>query len=256
MPGFVKGILIFLFATAFGAAGALLLNSVLADPFLSLMQPVFNLIPIGFVGDLFTDVFKLLLFEPFQRNTAMIIGAAIGALYGIEAGILLAYNLASWFGWFQLLIDMTWSLPNTTFGLVLGNAIYPFFGSPSTGQSKDKGWISYSGSLGGGDVLQTLGTVNLGGAGKHEPVHLWQARLFGPFYLLIFGINYVVNFLLQVLWTFTIGGLLYLVGLLDTPYFRPGQNSAVGGAKSNRVAKFFGWMYFATVFELWAYGTE
>src|SRR5262249_12552597 len=113
------------------------------------------------------------------------------------------------------------------------------------------GWIVYTprNSSGFGvDVLQTLGTINIGGSGNHERVHLVQARIFGPLYLPVFGVNYVVNFLVQVLWTFTIGGLLWLTKLRERPFLRPPDRSAVHG--------FFGWIYFATLFELWAYGTE
>jgi hypothetical protein len=97
-------------------------------------------------------------------------------------------------------------------------------------------------------VLQTLGTINLGGEGNHEKVHLLQARVFGPLYLPLFGINYVVNFLIQSLWTVTIGAILRRLKVRDVAYFRPPSSSAVGG--------FFGWIYYATIFELWAYGTE
>jgi len=97
----------------------------------------------------------------------------------------------------------------------------------------------------GKKVLQTLGTINIGGAGQHEPMHLLQARIFGVLYLVIFGLNYIITFTTQVLWTFTLGGLLWLLKVREKPYFRPPSRSAVKG--------FFGWIYYATFFELWAY---
>ncbi len=100
----------------------------------------------------------------------------------------------------------------------------------------------------GVDVLQTLGTVNLGGTGLHEKVHLLQARIAGPLYLPVFAVNYVVNFIVQGLWTITLGMILWKTGLRNTPYFRPSSSSAVSG--------YFGWIYYATVFEIWAYATE
>jgi hypothetical protein len=218
MPDFVKGLLIFLISTLLGV----------------LLGIVFSAVTDGAV-----DI-----------ATGAAMGAIFGGLYGLEAGILVIYDLASGLGWLQILIDFTWSVPNTVFGFVLGNAIYWFFGTPSRAQSKDRGWIAFSprGSSGfGHSVLQTLGTLNLGGAGQHERMHLLQARIFGPLYLPIFAVNYAINFLIQVLFTFTLGGLLYLVKARQTPYFRPPASSAVSG--------FFGWIYYANIFELWAYAS-
>ena len=187
---------------------------------------------------------------PVPAYWAAIGGAGFGLVYGLESGILLIYNLSTSKGWLELVVDTTWSLLNTLFGFIIGNIFYPFFGDLSKSQSKDPGWIVYmpTGSTGfGSSVLQTLGTVNIGGAGQHERMHLLQARIFGPLYLIIFGLNYVVNFVVQVLWTFTIGGVLWLLKVRQKSYFRPSVASAVGG--------FFGWIYYATIFELWAYAS-
>lgn len=188
--------------------------------------------------------------EPIDLVLALLIGGIFGLLYGLETGILLSYKLDSGVGWLQLIVDFTWSLVNTIFGFIFGNIIYIFFGSPSRASSKDKGWIAFaprgSGKF-GNKVLQTLGTVNLGGAGQHELMHVLQARIFGPLYLPIFAVNYVVNFIIQVLFTATVGLALWLLKLRDTPYFRPPSRSAVSG--------FFGWIYYANLFELWAYGS-
>ncbi len=89
--------------------------------------------------------------------------------------------------------------------------------------------------------------MNLGGAGAHERMHLLQARIFGPIYLSFFAVNYAVNFLIQVLWSGTIGLILWKAGVRDTAYFRPPESSAVSG--------FFGWIYHSTFFELWAYAS-
>src|SRR6266542_6687880 len=92
------------------------------------------------------------------------------------------YDLGSPKGWISLLVDMTWSAPNTVWGFVVGNLIFWFVGSPSRADSADQGWIvfkPYSSSGFGHGVLQTHGTVNLGGPGQHEKMHLLQARIFG-----------------------------------------------------------------------------
>jgi hypothetical protein len=183
----------------------------------------------------------------------IVIPTIFGALYGLETGILTSYDLGSGKGWLELSIDLTWSLVNTLFGFLFGNIIYIFFGTPSREHSRHKGWIVFMPSTPGGTgfghtVLQTLGTVNLGGAGNHERVHLLQARIFGPLYLPLFALCYIVTFTIQALWTITIGGLLYLIKVRETAYFNAPENSAVPG--------FFGWIYYATLFELWAYSTE
>ena len=182
---------------------------------------------------------------------AILIGAIFGLAYGLEAGILLSYNLASPKGWLEVFVDMTWSLPNTVWGFLIGNIIFPFVGNPSRDNSRDAGWIVYmprtKESTLGNKVFQTHGTLNIGGAAQHEKMHLLQARIFGPLFLPIYAVNYVVNFLLQGLWTITIGLLLWKLGVRDTPYFRPAGDSVVSG--------FFGWIYYATIFEFWAYSS-
>jgi len=181
-------------------------------------------------------------------QTSLAVGAIFGLLYGLEAGLLLSYDLTSPQGWLLLLVDFTWSLPNTLFGFVLGNIIYVFVGNPSRSLSAGQGWIAFqprgSGAF-GNSVLQTIGTLNLGGAGQHERMHLLQARIFGPLYLPLFALNYVVNFLVQVLWTGTVGLVLWKLKARATPYLQPPGHSAVGG--------FFGWIYYANLFEIWAY---
>jgi len=181
----------------------------------------------------------------------LVAGLIFGVLYGLEAAILTSYDLGRGKGWLQLLIDLTWSMPNTIFGFLLGNIIYIFIGNPSRAASRHTGWIAFmprgSGSGLGHSVLQTLGTVNLGGAGQHELMHVLQARIFGPLYLPLFALSYVVTFLLQALWTCTVGAILWAARVRPTAYFTPPAQSAVGG--------FFGWIYFATPFELWAYAS-
>ncbi|MFL5348210.1 MAG: hypothetical protein ACJ8AT_25740 [Hyalangium sp.] len=181
---------------------------------------------------------------------ALIIGAVFGLGYGLEASLLCSYELSTGQGWLELLVDLTWSLPNTVFGFIIGNIVYVWFGSPSRTDSDGQGWIVFSprpGSSFGRKVLQTLGTVNIGGAGQHEKMHLLQARIFGPLYLPFVGASYVVTFILQVLWTVTLGAILKLLGVRQKAHLEPPARSAVGG--------FFGWIYYATPIELWAYAS-
>ena len=181
----------------------------------------------------------------------LLLGLGFGLLYGLEAGLLRAYDLSSQTGVLALIIDLTWAFPGTVVGFLLGNPFYILFGNPSRAQSENEGWISFKarGTSGFGvNVLQTIGTVNLGGAGNHEKVHLLQHRIFGPFFVPFVVANYIVTGTIQILFTLTIGAILKATGKRDTAYLRPPAHSAVQG--------FFGWIYYATIVELWAYATE
>ena len=183
-------------------------------------------------------------------TTWALVLAVVMLAYGIVAAVVGAYDLGSPLGWLMLVVDLTWSLPNTVFGAITGLWLYAIWGSPSKGNSEGRGWISYSprSATGfGNDVLQTLGTVNLGGSGQHERMHLLQARIFGPLYLPIFGLSYVVTFLIQCLFTLILGLALKAAGLRTSAHLNPPASSAVSG--------FFGWIYHSTPFEEWAYAS-
>ena len=179
-----------------------------------------------------------------------VILAIVMFAYGVVAAWMGSYDLSTGLGWLMLLVDLTWSLPNTVFGAVTGLWLYAFWGNPSRGNSEGRGWITYSprSATGfGNDVLQTLGTVNLGGSGQHERMHLLQARIFGPLYLPIFGLSYVVTFLIQCLFTLVLGLILKATGVRSSAHLNPPASSAVSG--------FFGWIYHSTPFEEWAYAS-
>ncbi len=96
-------------------------------------------------------------------------------------------------------------------------------------------------------MLQTHGTLNLGGAGQHERMHLLQARIFGPLFLPLYLLCYAVTAVIQLLWTATLGWILVVAKVRQKAPLQPPANSVVSG--------FVGWIYYATLFELWAYGT-
>lgn len=184
----------------------------------------------------------------------LLAGVLFGLLYGLMAGLLRAYDLSTHTGVLTLIVDLSWSLASTIAGFVLGNAIYIFFGTPSRELSENEGWISYKarGTSGFGvDVLQTIGTVNLGGAGKHEKVHLLQARILGPLFIPLVIVSYIVTGAIQIFFTITVGAILKATGTRDTAYLRPPT-----GPDGSAVPGFFGWIYYATPIELWAYSTE
>lgn len=187
---------------------------------------------------------------PVLAEPAVLVPVGIAVLgNAILAGVLGSYDLAQPGHWALLVLDHSWSLPSTVLGAVVGNAVYPFFGTPSSADSAGRTWVVYraKGTTGfGTDVLQTLGTVNLGGAGQHERMHLLQARLFGPTFLPLFGAQYLVTGLLQILFV-PVGALLVAFKVRTSWHLEPPASSAVSG--------FFGWIYYATPFELWAYAS-
>jgi hypothetical protein len=184
----------------------------------------------------------------------LLIGLVFGLLYGLMAGLLRSYDLSTPAGVGLLLLDLTWSVISTIVGFVLGNVVYIFFGTPSRAFSENQGWISYEprGTSGFGvDVLQTIGTVNLGGEGKHEKVHLLQARILGPLFIPLVIVSYIITGAIQVFFTITLGAILKATGARDTAYLCP-----PAGPDGSAVPGFFGWIYYATPIELWAYSTE
>lgn len=199
------------------------------------------------------SIVNLVAGRPVDPIVVLVFGAGFGLLYGLMAGLVLSYDLSKQRHVLALINDLTWSLPNTLIGFFLANPLYIFFGKPTQRFSKDEGWIAYEPWPGrtsglGINVLQTVGTINIGGPGNHERVHLLQARIFGPLYVPIVIVNYILTGLLQILFTVTIGLILKLAGQREKAYLEPPTNCAVKG--------FFGWIYCATVFELWAYATE
>lgn len=182
---------------------------------------------------------------------SVLAGLIVGIVYGMLSGWYGIYDLEDSAQVGCLIVDCTWSLPNTVFGLVIGGPLYAIFGAVSAPESFKKTWLVFlptgSGSF-GRNVLQTLGTINLGGAGAHERVHLIQARIFGPFYLVLQGSSYVVNTLLQGLWCATLGWVLKVTGVRQKLALQASSDSAVQGG--------WGWIYRFTIFELWAYATE
>lgn len=183
-------------------------------------------------------------------KVALLLGGSFGVLYGLEAGILCIYDLETAVGWIELVVDLTWALFITMVGFVAGNLIYICFGTPSRSDSEGQGWIVFQPRNSGGfgsSVKQTLGTVNIGGAGQHERNHLLQGRILGPAYIPFVVACYTVTFTIQVTWTLIFGWWLALLGARNKAWFEPPSSSAVGG--------FFGWIYYATPIELIAYAT-
>jgi hypothetical protein len=94
----------------------------------------------------------------------------------------------------RFIVDMTWSSLNTA-----AAAIY-YSAHRATGNTLNVPNTQGTGAiwLDKGVVPQyatTIGTVKAGSNSSiddHEMIHVFQARLFGPFYLILVGLNYVI----------------------------------------------------------------
>jgi hypothetical protein len=128
---------------------------------------------------------------------ALVVGG-FTALYGASAFGVGAYGP----GFFSLLgfaLDVTWSIVTTVFGLfwlVICLITDSHFCDP-TDFSKRSGTFVFQDSPRGGGYVMTVGNVIAGGWSSHEETHVWQARIFGPPYLVIYLINLVVNLIFR-----------------------------------------------------------
>jgi hypothetical protein len=133
------------------------------------------------------------------HQMAVIVGLAIfGALWGGNLGALGAYVLAP-LSLIGLVLDLTWSLLNTFVALIwLLLCLLRGQVSPATAESARSGTLVISGGELPGAAATTMGNVIGGVWLAHEEVHVWQARIFGPFYWPIYLLSYVANMIVRL----------------------------------------------------------
>ena len=149
----------------------------------------------------------------------IIVALVCGIIGGAYSGI------AMWRGIYRLrplsmlgyLLDMTWSLLNTTASLSVwlpccmiagGNYVEPDDNSRRSGT-----FVYANNPRGGGYDATTVGTVIGGGWSSHEEVHVWQARIFGPLYLPVYLTSLILNVLFRLI-------TLKTDELVEQAYFR------------------------------------
>lgn len=135
------------------------------------------------------------------EGAAIIVGvlaAALGLAYGIVAFYKNIYGLA-FFSLFGFFLDMSWSMINTVAGLLVWLPISAVSGgafvSPNSDTRRSGCFVYSDNPRGGGYHATTIGTVIAGGWDSHEETHVWQARIFGPFYMAIYGVSWLLNLL-------------------------------------------------------------
>lgn len=166
------------------------------------------------------------------------IALAVGGGAGLFAGV---YRVYDWrgFGWLAFPLDVTWGLAGTTNGVLihLVNTVFTTH-APDRRQNAHRylgGFRVKSGfAFTQGAVMSNLRSAPPSARSstpslyRHERVHVWQNRVFGPFFVLSF-----------LLWM----GLMLLPGL-------------IAGAVDRRASPITGiewWTYYDNPWEVWAY---
>lgn len=134
---------------------------------------------------------------------AVVIGLAVGAAGGAHAGVAFFRRIHA-LGFFSiagLVLDLTWSMLNTLAGLLVWLPACAVAGKavPPDANSRRSGTFVYDKNpRGGGYAATTIGTVIGGGWDSHEESHVWQARLFGPAYMLSYILSLLLNMLARL----------------------------------------------------------
>ena len=151
----------------------------------------------GLVQGLAVALFGALLGGLLGGVVGAVIGLVILGLFAIPYGRAVAQGqmyAGDALGIWRLVLDASWSVPNTAAGAI-------YYGVHRlTGNTHDVTKTKGSGAiwLVKGVVPKyatTIGTVKAGSneyIDDHEMIHVFQARLFGPLYLIGVGLNYVV----------------------------------------------------------------
>jgi hypothetical protein len=170
--------------------------------------PVFLRIVIGVVvgGGLAFLAGSLVMQALDASNTATLAVAIIlGVLGATYAAIALAYNVYRFrvMSAIGLALDVTWSLVNTTAGLIVWIPAALISGAsfqtPDDSSRRSGSFVYDKNPRGGGFDATTIGTVIAGGWSSHEEIHLWQARLFGPAYMVVYVVAFVLNLIFRLL---------------------------------------------------------
>ncbi len=141
-----------------------------------------------------------------STNNALIVGAVIGVIAAVYSAVALASNIYK-VGFFSILgyiIDITWSLLNSLAGLAVWIPAALIKGGKFLApddKSRRSGTFVYDKNPRGGEFSNgatTIGTVIAGGWSSHEETHVWQARLYGPAYMIIYILSFLLNFLFQI----------------------------------------------------------
>jgi hypothetical protein len=134
-----------------------------------------------------------------KSDSALIVAAVaavIGAAYAAVAFSKKVYT-AGPLSIIGFVLDSTWSLLNSLAGLLVWIPACKIKGANFVNPDDDSqrsGTFVYDANPRGGPYgATTIGPVIAGGWSSHEETHVWQARIFGPAYLISYGVALVLN---------------------------------------------------------------
>jgi hypothetical protein len=140
-----------------------------------------------------------------STSTAIIVlfvAAVIGVAYTAIAFSKSVYAVG-FFSILGLVLDLSWSMLNTLAGFLvwipackIGKAN---FVTPDADSKRSGTFVYDSNPRGGGYDATTIGTCIAGGWSSHEENHVWQARIFGPTYLLAYSLSWILNILFRLI---------------------------------------------------------
>ena len=155
----------------------------------------------GFLGYLLAGTVGLLV--------GLAVGLVLGSVFGWAVVSSQSYDLGSAAGVVKYVVDLTWSLPNTFLGALYLSMNLLF------GNRLDRTYARHSGcvqlvngvfpEMNGVRYLTTIGTVIAGvdpAVHDHEHGHVFQARIFGPFYVPLVIANYVIATVIPFWWLY------------------------------------------------------
>jgi hypothetical protein len=149
----------------------------------------------------FTLMFLLHVRPPWLLIVPLI-AAMIGGIY-LFVVVLSAGYRAGFLSTLGVILDLTWSLVNTLAGLVVWLPLSLIMGGRMivSDDTRRSCVLGMSVNPRGAGWNTTIGTVIAGSWDAHEETHVWQARMFGPVYL----ISYLIALCLNPLFRMVIG---------------------------------------------------
>ena len=152
-------------------------------------------------GGTYFGVAKLAGASTMTAVIVLAVFAVIGAAYTAIAFSKSIYAVG-FFSILGLVLDLSWSMLNTLAAFLvwipackIGNAN---FVTPDEDSKRSGTFVYDSNPRGGGYAATTIGTCIAGGWSSHEENHVWQARLFGPIYMVAYALSWILNVIFKL----------------------------------------------------------
>ncbi len=139
-----------------------------------------------------------------DSDVALIVGGVTGVVAAVYSAIAMASKVYK-VGFLSILgfiVDVSWSLLNSLAGLAVWIPAALISGAnfctPNDDSQRSGTFVYDKNPRGGNFGATTIGTVIAGGWSSHEEIHVWQARLYGPVYMIIYILSFLFNLLFQL----------------------------------------------------------